>query len=303
MGQKLFKYHTFSASYYKRLNTAPQKVCQIEIESIDNYTFCVNMDSFFINAAVEELIFGSLDPWGCEMNAGDHRQIEAATRTSEVCTRVYKKLNPLEAQSIRCTYKGENDFDYGFSLQDVRSLNETFRRPMNGTSNKIYVSSSYNKNEFHHFNIIFVNGTSIAQNIPLRPMNKSDLFVGSFQPPDKGYFYIQVIRIDNGAKVLARISNAISAADGFGANHKNPTFEYRPEYSNAYFNQKPKQSSCGCGCNSKPSLSKAEDSGLSIVYLFIAVAVLATLVVGVSLYLYLTPLYNRLNSLFSRLSD
>ncbi|XP_065209026.1 uncharacterized protein LOC135837613 isoform X2 [Planococcus citri] len=134
MGPKLFKYHQFPVSIYMKLNSAPRKVCSLEIKTTDeDRTSCINMDSFFINAVVQKLIFGSLDSDEYEIHAVDHHRIETATGTSKICTDTYKKLNRAELQFVIAAYTGEHEFHYGFSTEDVvESLNETFKRPIKG---------------------------------------------------------------------------------------------------------------------------------------------------------------------------
>ncbi|XP_065209013.1 uncharacterized protein LOC135837607 isoform X2 [Planococcus citri] len=242
MGPKSFIFNEshFTDSMYLRLTSLPLEVTFPAVVRKDNKTYCADMDLL----ADKDRIKKSLDLGLHGTNADMPRTslikwkmaVTPLTHTIKNCDNVfYKKIDPRTLEFSERIVTGFTrkyfDYDYGFSTEDIRYLNETYTRPIHGKPNKLYVSF-VDKNveyKFHHFEILFVNGSSYGEKILLQPKPETNLYSGSFLPPN-GYFYIQVT-INATDRVVNRLSStAMSAAKGFGEEHLNPIFEYKPTF-------------------------------------------------------------------------
>ncbi|XP_065209022.1 uncharacterized protein LOC135837611 [Planococcus citri] len=231
----------FTDSMYLRLTSLPLEVTFPAVVRKDNKTYCADMNSLSNKDRIDDERSNlGLYETNADMPRISQINWEMAvtplTHTIENCDDFfYKRINTLEFSDVAVTGFTEKyfDYDYGFSTEEIRYLNETYKRPIHvnssGKPNKLYVSF-VDKNaeyKFHQFEILFVNGSSYGEKIPLQPIPGTNLSTGSFSPPI-GYFFIQVT-INATDRVVNRLSStAMSAAEGFGEKHRNPIFEYKP---------------------------------------------------------------------------
>ncbi|XP_065209033.1 uncharacterized protein LOC135837618 [Planococcus citri] len=246
MGPEIFQFDKFADEIYLRLTRQPQVVRLFSIlESYSDMKFCAETESFF-TTALADLKYTDCGAEEYEKNPGKPRRstitnvIEkddgAETINEETLVKKCSLENPVDPTWVNYIGFTENDydFDYGFTIvEDVVSLDDTYRRPMNGMTNKIYVSLT-DKNFEHgvdHFKILLLNETQFGENIAVEQIQGTDLFVGSFDPPKNEYFYIEVTSYVNQQTTVSRISStALSAAEGFGNDHDNRIFEHRPMF-------------------------------------------------------------------------
>ncbi|XP_065208999.1 uncharacterized protein LOC135837600 [Planococcus citri] len=229
-----FEFNRFKDWKTFELNSIPPKANLLTIYATGNGTYCMTIDSL-LKTDIEDMIFSSFDSNEYEVTLsrnpkrttlvnvrgkGTESRVQTVM-TTEVCVEVRRKFqnsDPASFYTLRGFSESDFDFDYGFSKDNVTSLNDTYLRPVRGIPNKIYVSSCFQNTSkgFDHFKILFLNGTSSGEKIPFEPIPDTDLFVGSFEPPNEEYFYIQVTTYANG-ETISRISHtAMNAADDFG---------------------------------------------------------------------------------------
>ncbi|XP_065208997.1 uncharacterized protein LOC135837598 [Planococcus citri] len=244
---KSFTLMQFASSKYLRFNSMSQKANLLAISGTDNGTYCMKIDSL-LKTNIEDMVYSSFDSNEFEIipplkpnrttvintmrRKGSKNKMQAIT-TAEICLEVRKISNNSDHPSffmLRGIGESIFDFSYGFSTEQVRFMNETYRRPIKDKSNKIYVSSIDRDKyfEFDYFTLLFPNGTTFGEEMPLEPIPDTDLCVGSFEPPNKEYFYIKVTAYVQCEKVSRISSTAMNAAEGFGEEHHNPTFEHKP---------------------------------------------------------------------------
>ncbi|XP_065209005.1 hemicentin-1-like [Planococcus citri] len=253
-----FEFNQFTDWKSLELNAMLPKANLLTIYDTDNGTYCMTIDSL-LETDIKDMIFSSFDSNEYEVTVTLSREPNRTTlvnekekdaentiqtiTTKEMCVEVRRKFQNSDLASfytLRGFSKSEFDFYYGFSTDNVTSLNETYRRPIKGKSNKIYVSS-YSENTrygFDHFKILFLNGTSSGETISFEPIPDTDLFVGSFEPPNKEYFYIQVTTYANGETISRMSHTAMNTADEFGEEKQNPTFERKPIVYRGYSRSK-----------------------------------------------------------------
>ncbi|XP_065209007.1 hemicentin-1-like [Planococcus citri] len=230
------KLNPFTDCKSMRINFIPTKAHLLTVYGTDNGTYCMKTDSLLRNN-LEDMIQSNFDSNEYDVTISRRHDRTMKGRTQEVCVEVRRKSQHSKHASfysLRGFSESDFDFDYGFSQDNVTSLDDTYLRPVKGISNKIYVSPFFENTPygFDHFKILFLNGTSSAEEIPLEPIPNTDLFVGSFEPPDKEYFYIQVTTYANGETISRMSHTAMNAADGFGKNKQNPTFIPKPTFVN-----------------------------------------------------------------------
>ncbi|XP_065209029.1 uncharacterized protein LOC135837616 [Planococcus citri] len=233
----LFDESRFTDSMYLRLTSLPLEVTLPAVVRKDNQTYCADVDSLADRDRIEAL---NLDLYETNADMPRTSQIKwqmavtPLTHTIQNCDdSYYKRMNTMELSDVVAEgfTRKYFDYDYGFSTEEVRYLNETYTRPIHGTQTQLYVSfvDENVEYEFDHFEILFVNGSSYGEKILLQPIPETNLYTGSFLPPN-GYFYIQVT-INAADRVVNRLSStAMSAAEGFGEDHRNPIFEYKPTF-------------------------------------------------------------------------
>ncbi|XP_065208996.1 uncharacterized protein LOC135837597 isoform X2 [Planococcus citri] len=238
MGQEsfLFNESRFTDSVYLRLTSVPLEVTFPAVVRKNNKTYCANIDSLADKDRIEENLQLGLYETNADMPRTSQIKWEMAvtplTHTIQNCDDLfYKRINTLEFSDVVAEgfTRKYFDYDYGFSTEEIRYINETYKRPIRGKPNQLYVSfvDENVEYEFEHFEILFVNGSSYGEKIYLQPKPETNLYTGSFLPPN-GYFYIRVT-INAADRVVNRLSStAMSAAEGFGENHRNPIFEYKP---------------------------------------------------------------------------
>ncbi|XP_065209001.1 uncharacterized protein LOC135837602 isoform X2 [Planococcus citri] len=239
-----FEFNRFKDWNYLKLNFISPKANLLTIYGTGNGTYCMTIDSL-LKTDIEDMIFSSFDsneydvtvtlPRTKRITLVNDTEKEAKNRvqtitTAEMCVEVRRKFqnsDPASFYTLRGFSESDFDFDYGFSKDNVTSLNDTYRRPVRGISNKIYVTPCFKNTSkgFDHFKILFLNGTSSREKIPFEPIPDTDLFVGSFEPPNEEYFYIQITTYANG-EIISRMSHtAMNAADEFGEDEQNPKFK------------------------------------------------------------------------------
>ncbi|XP_065208989.1 uncharacterized protein LOC135837593 isoform X2 [Planococcus citri] len=249
LGPESFQSDKFTESMYLRLTSVSLKVVYPAVIHKDGQTYCAEMNT---GAAFKVMVDTKFDLYDYELIARNFDRdavriclLEwhmSVAYTIEWCDYFHEKSIPLSMGNV--VSKGltgnQFEFDYGFSTKNVRSLNETYRRPINGKSNKIYVSAI--DRSFHHefvnFQMVFLNDKKFerdvkyGEEIPLQPLPGTDLFVGSFgcAPPASEYFFIKV-KIHAEQVEVSRISStAMTVAEGFGDKHRNPRFERNPGF-------------------------------------------------------------------------
>ncbi|XP_065208998.1 hemicentin-1-like [Planococcus citri] len=240
------KLNPFTDCKSLRLNFIPTKAHLLTVYGTGNGTYCMTIDSL-LKTDIEAMIFSSFDsneynitlsikPKRTNLVNVKGKGTESRMQTitiSEVCVKVRRKSQNSGYDSfyaIRGFSESDFDFDYGFSKDNVTSLDDTYLRPVKGISNKIYVSTCFKNtpNGFDHFNIVFLNGSTFGEEMPLEQIPNTDLFVGSFDPPIKEYFYIRVTTYADGETISRMSFIAMNAADGFGEDKQNPTFIPKP---------------------------------------------------------------------------
>ncbi|XP_065209006.1 hemicentin-1-like [Planococcus citri] len=240
-----FELNPFTDCMSTRLNSIPIKANLLTVYGTGNGTYCMKTDSL-LRTNLEDMIYSNFDSNEYDADVTISRKYDRTTksRIQEVCVEVRRKSqNPSHASSYTLRGFSESDFDfnYGFSADNVTLLNKAYTRPVRGISNKIYVSPCLENTPygFDHFRILFINGTSSAEEIPLELIPNTDLFVGSFEPPEKEYFYIQVTTYADGEKISRMSSIAMNAADGFGEDKQNPTIGRKPTEHRRYYIPRP----------------------------------------------------------------
>ncbi|XP_065208994.1 uncharacterized protein LOC135837596 [Planococcus citri] len=248
MGPESFQSDKFTESMYLRLTSVSLTAIHPAILYKDGKIYCADMTS---NAAWEAMIDTKLNLNKYELIARNFYRNEevnimewhmSVAYTMEWCDYFHEKSMALYARDVITTglTSSQLEFDYGFSAKNVRSLNETYRRPINGKSNKIYVSAidkSFHQ-EFVNFQMVFFNDSKsvkyvlYGEEIPLQPIHGTDLFVGSFgcAPPPSRYFFIKVKMHANQNEFTRLSSTAMTVAEGFGDEHRNPMFERNPGF-------------------------------------------------------------------------
>ncbi|XP_065208991.1 uncharacterized protein LOC135837594 [Planococcus citri] len=264
-GPESFQSNQFTELMHLRLTSVSLTVIYPAVLHKDGKTYCSDMTS---NAGRKAMIDTKLDLHKYEIIARNFRDevniIEwhmSVAYTIEWCDYFHEKSIPLDAGNVIASGLTSNqfEFDYGFSAKNVRSLNETYRRPINGASNKIYVSAM--DKSFHHefvsFQMFFlkddiVRSVRYTEEIPLQPIHGTDLFVGSFgcEPPPSQYFFIKVKIHTNQVEVFRISSTAMTVAEGFGDEHRNPIFQRNP------------------GIKTEPASSKSTDKAGSYISIF-----------------------------------
>ncbi|XP_065209032.1 uncharacterized protein LOC135837617 isoform X2 [Planococcus citri] len=235
----------FTEAIYLRLTYQPQEIRTFSLQKINSdVSFCTHADPF-LGSALNDLKWSNCSAKECERVPGNPWR-SIMTNLIEKGDEVTNYESFEETLAKTCSFKkpvvstwfhyigftrSDYDFDYGFTIEDVVSLDDTYRKPINGMRNKIYVSLT-DKNFEHgvdHFKILFLNETQFGENIAVKQILGTDLFVGSFDPPKKEYFYVEVTSYVNNETTVSRISStAVNAAEGFGDDHDNRIFEHRP---------------------------------------------------------------------------
>ncbi|XP_065209015.1 uncharacterized protein LOC135837609 isoform X2 [Planococcus citri] len=255
-GQDIFQFDKFADAIYLRLTHQPQEIRTYSLqESNSDTSYCTHAEPFLTdalknlklsNCSAQECERKPGNPWRSIMKnlieKGDDGLTKKLFEETLAKTCSFKKPAILEWFSNKGFTKSDYDFDYGFTIEDVVSLDDTYRRPMNGMTNKIYVSLT-DKNFKHgvdHFKILFLNETQFGENIAVEQIPGTDLFVGSFDPPKKEYFYVEVTSYVNNETTVSRISStAVNAAEGFGDDHGNRIFDHRPIFKSQRTEQQP----------------------------------------------------------------
>ncbi|XP_065209024.1 uncharacterized protein LOC135837612 isoform X2 [Planococcus citri] len=245
LGPEIFQFDKFTDAIYLRLTHQPQEILLFSLQdSKSDVSFCSHAEPFFTNA-LKDFKFSNCSSKERERKLGNPRRstLTNLIEKSDDGLTIHQYKQALSKTcsfkkpiySVWFDYKGftgnDYDFDYGFTIEDVDSLDNTYRRPMSGMTNKIYVSLT-DENFEHgvdHFKILFLNQTQFGENIAVEQIPETDLFVGSFDPPKKEYFYVEVTSYVNEETTVSRISStAVNAAEGFGDDHGNQIFEHRP---------------------------------------------------------------------------
>ncbi|XP_065208993.1 uncharacterized protein LOC135837595 [Planococcus citri] len=250
MGPESFQSDKFIESMHLRLTAVSVMIIVQPVALLkDDKTYCIDLQS--CSEAAQRAMFDTkLDLNEYELYAKNFNRDEvnlmewkmSVEYTTESCDYFHKESMPLI--SGRAVTRGltssQFEFDYGFSTKNVRSLSETYRRPINGRWNKIYVSAI--DKSFHHefvnFQMVFLNvskferSVKFGEEIPLQPLPGTDLFVGSFccAPPPSQYFFIKVKIHANQDEYTRLSSTAMTVAEGFGDEHRNPMFERNPGF-------------------------------------------------------------------------
>ncbi|XP_065208987.1 hemicentin-1-like [Planococcus citri] len=221
------QFNQISDSLRHWLKSLPHKVNQIPIHHSDSGEYCITLDSLLRDTTL--YIGSSLDDCEYEMQLkkpymelqltfqedGVHLERIYASKPCFMIRKNLKNLDYLSFYNFRVFGQSRFDIDYGFSKDPVSSLEETRTRPIKGTFNRLYVTSTSSNFQatFDYFRIRFLNGTYFQNKIPLYHVPETNLFDGPFEPPNKEYFFIEVTGHVNGEAVTRMSSTAMNAAD------------------------------------------------------------------------------------------
>ncbi|XP_065209035.1 uncharacterized protein LOC135837619 isoform X2 [Planococcus citri] len=224
----------FPGSLNTWLKSVSQKITLLVLHSENDRQCCFHLDPF-LKPDNKELIltrgshlvnvFSYSDATMRVPGRDLQVDVEQPTKFLE-CVSIYVFTETPSLQySLRISARSDFDIDYGFSTHAVRSLNETRKRPIVSESEKVYVTSS-NKTfqpTFNSFSVLLLNGTYFGGDIPLHSISGTDLFTGSFKPPKKEYFFLQVTAYIK-EEGISRLSwTAMNAADEYNKSENNST--------------------------------------------------------------------------------